>query len=73
MADQLNAQDFFGQAIILKESIRQFRESVTVSVCREHPLLVVMALADLESKADAIVAEMREGIAKASPPSHPPD
>lgn len=69
MADQLNAQDFFGQAIILKESIRQFRESVTVSVCREHPLLVVMALADLESKADAIVA----AIAKAFPPSHPPD
>ena len=51
--------DFFGQAILLQCAIRDFRDELTIDLCANRPRLVVMAVADLQQKADEIVASMR--------------
>ena len=59
-----NEFEFFGQAISLQCAIKEFRNELTVDVCINNPRLVVMAIADLERRADEIVANMQSKMVK---------
>jgi hypothetical protein len=51
--------DFFGQAILLQSTIKEFRNELTIDICENNPRLVVMAVADLERRANEIVESMQ--------------
>jgi hypothetical protein len=50
--------DFFGQAISLQLAIKEFRNELTIEICENSPRLVVMSIADLERRANEIVASL---------------
>ena len=51
--------DFFGQTILLQCAIKEFRNELNIDICKNNPRLVVMAVADLEQRANEIVASMQ--------------
>lgn len=51
--------DFFGQAILLQLAIKEFRNELTIDICKNSPRLVVMSVADLERRANEIVSSMQ--------------
>jgi hypothetical protein len=51
--------EFFGQAISLQLAIKEFRNELTIDICQNSPRLVVMSIADLERRANEIVASMQ--------------
>lgn len=51
--------DFIRQAISLQFTIKEFRNELTIDVCENNPRMVVMAVSDLERRADEIVASMQ--------------
>lgn len=51
--------DFFGQAIALQLTIKEFRNELSVDICQSNPRLVVMSVSDLERRANEIVESMQ--------------
>jgi len=54
-----NPSDFFGQAIVLRDTIRAIRGEITADVCQEYPRLVVLSMAGVEQLANEIVDAMQ--------------
>jgi hypothetical protein len=53
-----DASNFYGAVISLRSAIRELRCELTIDICEDRPRLVMMAMADLEMRADHIVESM---------------
>jgi hypothetical protein len=57
-----NPQDWLGQAIILQCVLQQLRSEISGDFCREHPLIITMALEGLQAQFDRFVNAITEAI-----------